>query len=254
MLPICDTLPVTRRFTAGERFPAQTLLMRAHGRRRLAPASGRARQASGNWARSSACSCSLSSSSPSGCAARCCSPRAYRSSARCSPSSCPSHRPQPGRNIRRSRHHQCSRAGHPQRRGASPYRVTTRPAATARTAARLPRSAQPGLLTNDSGSRQSEMPLSQQGLGQGAGGQGGDVGAALRGAQLGELVGERQSEQEREQDLHAGLRDPQFLEQVGEVAVGRWGVSPRSPAFQMSSHREDNVRWARRQIWPPLSP
>ena len=46
--------------------------------------------ASGSWARSSACSCSPSSSTPSGCAAPCCSPPGYRSSARCSPSSCPS--------------------------------------------------------------------------------------------------------------------------------------------------------------------
>ena len=51
----------------------------------------------------------------------------------------------------------------------------------------------------------------QQGTGQGGGGQGGDVDVAFRGAQRGESVGERQAEQEREQDLHAGLRDPQFL-------------------------------------------
>ena len=43
------------------------------------------------------------------------------------------------------------------------------------------------------------------------GGQGGDVDVAFGGAQRCESVGERQAEQEREQDLHAGLRDPQFL-------------------------------------------
>jgi hypothetical protein len=37
--------------------------------------------------------------------------------------------------------------------------------------------------------------------------------------QFGEALGERHAEQEREQDLHAGEGDPQFLQQLGQIAV-----------------------------------
>src|SRR5439155_22858276 len=47
-----------------------------------------------------------------------------------------------------------------------------------------------------------------------------EVEALLRRGRRREPLGERQGDQEREQDLHAGLRDPQLLEQLDEVAVG----------------------------------
>jgi hypothetical protein len=46
------------------------------------------------------------------------------------------------------------------------------------------------------------------------------VQAALEGVDVGEPVHESQGQQEREEDLHAGLGDPQFLEQLREIPVG----------------------------------
>jgi hypothetical protein len=47
-----------------------------------------------------------------------------------------------------------------------------------------------------------------------------DVGGALDGVDVREARCEGQCQQEREEDLHPGLGDPQFLQQLGEVAVG----------------------------------
>jgi hypothetical protein len=55
--------------------------------------------------------------------------------------------------------------------------------------------------------------------GEGGGDQGYDVGVLLERRRAGEATAERQGQQEREEDLHAGLGHPQFLQQVGEVAV-----------------------------------
>jgi hypothetical protein len=46
-----------------------------------------------------------------------------------------------------------------------------------------------------------------------------DVDASLERVDRGEAVHERQCEQEGEKDLHPGLRNAQFLEQLHEVAV-----------------------------------
>jgi len=58
--------------------------------------------------------------------------------------------------------------------------------------------------------------------------QAGQVQVLLTRAQPGEPGGKRQREQEPEQDLHAQARDPQFLEEFAEIAVGalRGGLFP----------------------------